>query len=161
MARIRLYDLLPLVIKIRDQEASPEEETILQKVLSATEGQREEFEQLIEGLRRLIDVDSCPTTYLWLIASLVGGYKEPVTLYEWLQRFWIHQSTARHKIAGTVFMWHKAMRYRDFTSYPESIVKELYKTTPYEKGNYSLLRTETHPYRAARVVVFEAPLYYE
>jgi len=37
MARIRLYDLLPLVIKIRDQEASPEEETILQKVLSATE----------------------------------------------------------------------------------------------------------------------------
>jgi len=72
MARIRLYDLLPLVIKIRDQEASPEEETILQKVLSATEGQREEFEQLIEGLRRLIDVDSCSEQTLFLLYLSLG-----------------------------------------------------------------------------------------
>jgi hypothetical protein len=150
--RVQLYDLLPLIIRIKDAEASGDVSggPILKQIVGMLQEQFGETEELIAGLKALYNVVTTNTEYLTLINQLLGSsYYDGWT--DDLIRFFTSDALAFHKMHGTVFGINKKLKYRSDGKYS---VSELYKHEPNEMGDYSLNKNGTHTYKAARVAVF-------
>ena len=153
-SKLSLYELLPLIIKIRDKEASGGvwAEPILKQIIGCIEEQANETNTLIGGLRQLLNLSNKDTSYLYLISKLLG-----TSFYDgWLddfKKFATEQSIPRHKIHGTAFSCAKSLRYRSLGAYR---VAEAFKHDYLdEHGDYSAVRDHNHPYRAARVIIYK------
>lgn len=155
---MRLYELLPLIIKIRDKQASGHDglQPILSKIIdSILQEEYEEHITLIQGMSQLRNALQVGSPYRQLLLQMVGqevseGWSEQ------LERFFLSEAIPWHKISGTVFGWEKTAEYRTAGAYWFS---ELFKTEPNEVGDYSPHRNAEYPFRAARVAITPAGLY--
>ena len=141
---IKLYELLPLIIQYRDQSASSD--PVLKKVVSAIEEETDDIEELILGLKSLIDPGVTDELYLNLIARFLGsdpGYSD-FTIDLFNRREIVRNSVSLHKIKGTVLSWVRYLRSKNISIQ----VKELYKTTQNEVSDYSTVKDTEHQLRA-------------
>lgn len=155
---IRLYDLLPLIIRMRDAEASGGEgiDPILARVTDRLlQDEADEHVALVQGLRDLYDCLQVENPYRTLLFQFLGQQRAE-GWSESLERFVLCETIPWHKISGTVHGWEKTMAYRLAGAYD---FFELYKTELNETGDYSNHTNATYPYRAARVGIAPAGLF--
>lgn len=150
---LSMYDLLPLIIRMKDEEASGGMgDPILKQVLDVFQEEIQIADVLIKGIRQLLNVASLDTSMLPLVNGLLGSsYYDGWT--DDLKHFFSSEAVALHKIKGTKFSCDKLLAYRSRRRYS---ISEVYKSqVEGEKGDYSLTKDSGHAYRAARVAVFE------
>ena len=146
---IGIYDLLPLVLRTRDQEASSGPSgPILQRLLGAFQQEADFTEALILGLRELINLETTQNLILGLIARQLGC-ELPPNLSEFHRRESTKLLVDSYKIKGLVLSWLRAMKMAslgDFTPI------ELYKSELHERLHYSATHDpQLYPYRSSRV----------
>lgn len=149
MSTIGVYELLPLMLRLKDQESSyTPDGTVLQKILDALQEQVDETEEFILGLRNLINLDITQDFILSLIVKAMGGTPLPNDT-EFNQREMAKEQVNSYKIKGTVLSWVRMMKLRTVGNFS---VVELYKSELDERTSYSIVCTPSHPYRSSRVL---------
>lgn len=147
---MKFYDLLPLVIKLQDAEASGGAgiDPILERVTDRLlQDEYDTHVALINGLRELYDCLRVENPYRTLLFQFLGQQRAEGWA-ESLERFVLCETIPWHKISGTVHGWEKTMAYRLAGAYD---FFELYKTEVNEIGDYFHRSNATYPYRAARI----------
>lgn len=155
---MKLYDLLPLIIRLRDAEASGgfSIDPILKKITDATlQEEADEFIALAVAMKDLYDYLKAGSEYRSMLFYLLGQ-QVAEGWYESLERFMLSGSVAWHKISGTVFGWDRANIYRAASSYSFT---ELFKTEPNEEADYNTHRNSTFPYKSSRIAVSPVGLF--
>lgn len=137
-----LYELLPLVIRFRDEEGGG----LLSALFEVLEAEYEVTEGEIRDFLKLHDPETVRFDLLPLLASFLGG-DFPYEFSEKRVRQYVKNLVYMYKRKGTIPSWE--VRLREFGS-PIEIV-ELWKRSLNEIAEYSDVRDEEHPYRAARV----------
>ncbi len=151
-ARFRIYELLPLFLKMKDMEASGSsgQDPILKKIIDSVEEQVVGTERFAVGLLQLHNVLTTNVEYLPFINRLLGSsYYDGWT--DDLKRLFSSEAIPWHKIHSTAFSVNKKLKYRALGAYT---ITELYKHDQTdERGDYSTVQDGDHPYRAARIIV--------
>jgi hypothetical protein len=125
----------------------------LKKITYALESEVGVTEDEIAGLADLLDTDKCNPEFLIFISATLGTLigAEP-SLGETRARWMVRNLVSFYKIKGTQLSWRKRFL-RHFNSGELSFwyrAWELWKSIPYEIGNYSRYLDYTHQLRAAR-----------
>lgn len=145
--RMRAEDLLFAAESASDSLGwSVRQEAIFEKISSILDFEAEVAELSIANLVDLVDVDrTTPTGLLMLsyyLGQLLDGTK-PLVFQRWL----VANLVALYKIKGTTHSWKKRQQLTLGTHVPHV---ELWKTTVYEKCDYSMERDAAHPFKSAR-----------
>lgn len=150
MTKIGAYDLLPLVLRQKDSDASGDLPggPILQQILAAIQEQIDSTAGLIEGLRGLINLESTSSLILALLTKALGS-ESPQELPLFHQREYAKELVNSYKIKGLVLSWIRMMKLKGLGNYNPV---ELYKGSLNETVDYSASQSLSHPYRAARVL---------
>ncbi len=147
---IGLYDLLPLILRTRDSEASDGPDgPILKRVLESIQAEVDTTTDLIEGLRDLIDIKSTDTLILSLLCKGFGSTIPQNISDDFKKREFTRELVNSYKIKGMVLSWIRMIKLRELGNYTPV---ELYKSQYGENLNYSPVQTDEFPYRAARVL---------
>lgn len=121
---------------------------ILERMFWVFERASEDVQAMIRGLPLLNDPGHADVEALPYILSLLGG-RLPADQSEVLQREYVRQVIALHKIKGTTQAIVKGGRHRNLGTLK---IRELTKTTFNEaRGDYGEEFDDEHPLRAARV----------
>lgn len=106
-------------------------------------------QMLIRDLPVLTDADHVDPLYLVYLAYLVGGGDRfPGNLSEFRQREFVKAIVDLFKIKGTQLALKKLARLRNLGTIN---LRELYKSTYNETGEYSAANDDAHPFKSARV----------
>ncbi len=147
---MRIYNLLPEIIRTRDQlQKGAEDEGTFQKVIFAVEQVLRETKVDIDGLTDLPDVDETAEEHLPRLAGLLGLSMDG----DWSadkQRFFIRSVVALLKLKGTQRSWNAQLKLRGRPGY---FPWELWKKDVFEIDDYSLFKDYDHQIKAARVDV--------
>lgn len=151
---VRLYSLLPWIIRFRDRESLPNSvggEGVLEKIVDAFQEEAEITKTEIDSLAILLDPDQCPPEYLLYISMMFGlplGDDLPIEFRRWLSKTIVDL----WKIKATHPSWEKTF----FWSLNREIkAEELYKTEIYAEDNYSRGTVYVTQMKAARVDLYE------
>lgn len=155
---IRVYDLLPLILRLRDAEASGSGgiDPILQRITERLlQDETDTHAALVAAMKDLYNCLTVDNPFRTLLFQFIGqqvaeGWTES------LERFLLCDAVPWHKISGTVHGWSKTMIYRVAGTYD---FRELYKSEINEVGDYNPRSNSTFPYRAARVALSPAGLF--
>lgn len=150
-----LYELLPSVVKLQDRLASgvtsDAEETTLQKFFYALDQEIDVTEGFIEGLRDLLQPESCPKEYLPLLEYFLGSVW-PSSWSEEKQRLVVGALIKLYHHSGQRLSWTSVLNLLGYSGY---FPWELWKEDVYEDFDYSLYGPESgnyyYQYHAARV----------
>jgi phage tail P2-like protein len=136
---MQLYRLLPGIIREKDRLGSgvtdeASEETVLQKILYAIEQEGDVTQELISGLRGLLDPDSCPVGYLPLLEYLLGS-RWPASWPENRRRLAIASVVELYHHSGQRLSWVAVLSLLgNIGFFPWELWKEeIYETTHYSR----------------------------
>ena len=155
----QIYDLLPLILRLRDAEASGGTlgiDPILKRITDRLlQDETDTHAALVAAMKQLYDCLKVDNPYRVLLFEFLGqqvadGWTES------LERFMLCTTIPWHRISGTVHGWSKAMVYRVAGSYNFS---ELYKTEPNESGDYNPDKNATFPFKSARIALSPVGLF--
>lgn len=109
-----LYELLPLAIRIRDEEASgsPAADPILKRVVGTVEDETDEITALIAGMRELLSFDATTDLILALLAHFLGVTEYPFSEIEENSREYVKEVAYAHRVKGTLLSILREMKYR-------------------------------------------------
>ena len=156
---MRLYNLLPFIIRVRDALASGSlegeqtTEGVLAKLVSCFEEELGVVEEEIRNLTDLVDIDSCPERFLPFLASLVGGEFSASWSLE-KKRNVLKAIGALIKIKACQRSWRAILNWRGYQGY---FPWEMCKSRMYEDFDYAPLEEGTelcsyhYPYKSTRI----------
>lgn len=153
----RLYDLLPLVIRLKDAEASGAGglEPILARITDRLlQDEHDAHTASLLQMKQLYNCLQVDNPYRSLLLQFVDQ-KVADGWSETLERFFLCEAVPWHKISGMRFAWWKAFEYRAASAFD---FYELFKTEPKEIADYAPSRNAMFPFRAARVALTPAGL---
>lgn len=153
--KIGLYDLLPLIIRLRDAEASGQgsDDPILKRIVGAVQDETDIIVALIEGIQDLISPSSTTDLILSLLSNYLGSTEFPFSSITADRRNYVATLSARHRIKGTVLSILKERAARAIAA--GTYIHELYKWELNAVDEYVVSPDEapySTAYRAARVV---------
>lgn len=125
---------------------SVRKEAIFEKISSILDVEAEVAELGIANLVDLVDVERTTPTGLLMLSYFLGQLldgSKPLVFQRWL----VANLVALYKIKGTTHSWKKRQQLT-LGSYTPHV--ELWKTTAYEKCDYSMERDAGHPFKSAR-----------
>ena len=149
-----LYELLPLIIRIRDRFSLPDAdagEGVIERICWALDQETDAISQDIAGLLVLLDPDNCDSQYL-LYLSMALGMPLGSTLDENFRRWLTKNLVNLWKIKSTHPSWNLTWRW---TLDREIRAHELFKNEIYAEDDYSRYPTYGWNLKAARVELFE------
>lgn len=154
---VGIYDLLPLVLRVRDLEASGlnGDDPILKRVIDAVQGEMDVTTALIKGMRLLLSPALTGDLTLALLANQLGVSQFPFSEVENNPREYVRTLDESHKIKGTLLSIIREMKYRNIA---EGVrVWELVKTVINAVDEYTIYEGNlgTTSYRSARVIFVE------
>lgn len=133
-----LYSLLPSIVRYKDRLGSgtgySNQETIIQKVFYAIEQECDTTSNLIEGLKQLVDPETCPTSYLPLLQAFLGS-KWPAFWSEEKRRQVIKALGKLYHHSGQRLSWVSVLNLFGLLGY---FPWELWKGEIYEDVDYVL-----------------------
>ena len=156
---VGLYDLLPLIIRIHDKQASGQagQDTILQKLFAAFDDERDAMLALIEGMRDLLSPRTTTDLCLSLLANFLGVTEFPFSEVAHEPQEYVQGLVAAHRMKGTILSILKEMHARDITS--GVFIHELWKETINAVDEYvpnaSDVPYPDDAYKSARVIFVE------
>lgn len=153
---VRLYELLPSLIRHRDSDASGAE-PILEKIVDCFQLEHDEQVELIDGIRDLFDLETTDTLVLGVIAKMLGSSLPFSTVIGDYSEY-VKELVPSYKVKATLLSIERQLALRDLGRHR---IIELYKSSLNEVENYSVVRDDEHPYRAARVIFTSSGPYTE
>jgi len=159
--KIGLYDLLPLVIRIRDEQASGagNNESILNRVVgTVVQDEMDELVALIAGMRNLIQPSLTTDLILAILADYLGVTEFSFSEVVVNKREYVADLVDSHKIRGTLLGILREMNSRNITTL--TYIHEMWKYIREPVDEYILDEMDA-PYntaiKAARVVFINDP----
>jgi len=151
---VKLYRLLPEIIRLKDELAVSDTygdvEGNLEKIVWALEQETDTSSAEIAGIPDLVSADRVDQDFL-LLLSLTLGTVIGEDRGEAFQRWLTQNLISFYKISGTHLSWDKEFTWSTGVRYR---ARELWKTTLYERGDYSREPDYTHTIKAARVDLY-------
>jgi hypothetical protein len=143
-----LWDLIPRIVRYKDSLASggPDAVGNFQKVVECLEQEVGVTETEIREFGRIMDVDITDPEFLLFISATLGTMVDS-GLGLPFQRWFVKNLVGFYKVKGTHLGWDKQFRWVEGILYK---AWELWKSVPYEEGDYSRFSDYTHQLRAAR-----------
>jgi len=143
---MKLFDLLPEIIRLADSAASHDGVGSVEKWMDSVEGMYDDLKNKVDGLKDLIDPDVCEERFLPLLAELLNA---PLS-GEWdesVRRFFLKNTVLLWLIKGTAPSIRAILKRH---GYPNHFPWELWKTKDNEDYDYSLFPDYNHTIKAAR-----------
>lgn len=156
---VGLYDLLPLILRVRDSEASGGGGVtpILQRIVGTVEDETEAMRLLITGMRDLLNPLLTTDLILALLAQQLGVTEFPFSEVESEPRQYVRDLVDSHSIKGTILSIIRESKARSINS--GVFIHELWKTAVNAVDEYIADEVDVaYPdsaYKAARVVYVE------
>jgi len=151
--KIQLYELLPYILRYRDEQAKLGPQGPLESFISILQSEAESTSADIKGLADLIDAEVCDKQFLTYI-SLFLGTMEDNTKVEAFRRFFCLNLAMMYKKAGTQLSWKQWWKWQIGRSYE---ISELYKASINETWHYSKTKDVTTPLKSARYSLADGP----
>ena len=129
---IRLYELLPAIIRYQNELIQVDEESLLEKIVSILELETDYFLDKTKGIKNLIDPDNCDEELLYYLSVYLGT---PIgsEFSEDFRRWFIKNLVFLYKIKGTHYSWDKNFEWLNLDKWK---AEELYKTEINEHRNW-------------------------
>lgn len=157
---IPLYELLPAIIRARDEEASGSATTdpLLKRVVGTVQDEVDDYIQIVEEMRNLIRPSLTSALILSLLAKYLGFTEFPFSEVASNPREYVASEVDGHKIKGTFLGLLREMNARNIAS--GHYIQELWKTTVNAVDEYVPTQADgpyDSIYPAARIVFIEDP----
>jgi len=138
-----LERLIPLILKVKDSESSPD---ILDEYIGVIESEYNTMRDLIEDLSQLVSPKN--TDYKKYLLHLVYGQGlDYIDVNNWI----VENIVYLHKIKGTNQSWQQYWHWLTGTSGFEVI--ELYKTTRYETQHWGYPKSNEYPLKSCKIQI--------
>lgn len=159
--RIGLYDLLPLIIRLRDEEASGAggQDPILKRIVgTVVQDETDSMVALIAGMRDLLSVGTTTDLILSLLARYLGLTEYPFSEVVTNRREYVASLVDSHRIKGTLLSILRDMNARNIAE--GHYIHELWKYVLNAVDEYvptAIDAPYSTAYKAARVVFIQDP----
>lgn len=158
--KVGLYELLPLFIRMKDEEASGAGGTdpILKRIVGVIQDETDEMTALIAGIRDLISFDSTTDLILNVLARFLGVTEFPFSEIVTDKREYARGLADSHKIKGTVLSIIRERTARGLAA--DTYIHELWKWVINAVDEYvpeEIDAPYNSAYKSARVVFIDDP----
>lgn len=160
MAKVGLYELLPLIIRMRDEEASGAgvDAPLLKRIVGTVQDEHDAMVALIAGMRDLINTRTTTDLILSLLGQQLGFTEFPWATIVNEPREYANSQVDGHKVRGCLLGILRDMQARNIAD--KTYIWELFKTERHAVDDY-VVTEEDAPYgtadRAARVIFIDDP----